>query len=162
MRISRSLVWSCRQALIIMPPSLRPRSPLSEGAVMSNAKVKPRDRVLKSLRFEEPDVCPYYIWIHPVMVPVLAKHYGDEGFQTTTLPLRNRSCRASRSRTPWRSLTRLSGRTVPLEFCTIDLSERNASRPIPSPAGRGEGEGPLIPSPLPLPEGGGTQRLGHW
>ena len=45
----------------------------------------PRDRVLASLRNEEPDLCPYYIWIHSKMVSALADHFGDESFQETQM-----------------------------------------------------------------------------
>ncbi len=36
--------------------------------------------VHQSLRFEQPEVCPYYIWVDPDMVPPLAEHYGAERF----------------------------------------------------------------------------------
>src|SRR5512140_3312934 len=36
----------------------------------------PRQRVLTALRFVEPDICPYYIWIDPAMLAPLAQYYG--------------------------------------------------------------------------------------
>ena len=45
----------------------------------------PRDRVLAALRFEESDLCPYYIWIHERMASELSKYYGDEDFQETLI-----------------------------------------------------------------------------
>ena len=41
--------------------------------------MKPRDVVYQTLRREQPDVCPYYIWIDPAMVGPLARHYGIAG-----------------------------------------------------------------------------------
>lgn len=38
--------------------------------------VLPRDRVLQALAFEESDICPYYVWIDPVMAGPLADWYG--------------------------------------------------------------------------------------
>lgn len=38
--------------------------------------VLPRDRVLHALRFEEPDRCPYYIWVDAEMMAPLGWHYG--------------------------------------------------------------------------------------
>ncbi len=42
--------------------------------------IKPRDVVYQTARFEEPEVCPYYIWVDKAMVPPLAAHYGPECF----------------------------------------------------------------------------------
>lgn len=39
-----------------------------------------RDIVYQTLLFEQPDVCPYYIWVDREMVPPLAEHYGAEQF----------------------------------------------------------------------------------
>ncbi|MBM4459561.1 MAG: hypothetical protein FJ011_17680 [Chloroflexi bacterium] len=36
----------------------------------------PRCRVLQALRFEQPDICPYYIWVDPEMMAPLARRYG--------------------------------------------------------------------------------------
>lgn len=47
---------------------------------MNSDRRKPRDVVFQTLRFEEPDVCPYYIWVDPAMVPPLARHYGPRRF----------------------------------------------------------------------------------
>ncbi len=38
--------------------------------------IQPRDRVLAALRFEESDICPYYIWVDPAMMEPLGRHYG--------------------------------------------------------------------------------------
>ena len=40
----------------------------------------PRDVVYQSMRFEQPDVCPYYIWIDKDMVGPLSEVYGPESF----------------------------------------------------------------------------------
>lgn len=45
-----------------------------------NKKLTPRDVVYQTLRFEQPEVCPYYIWVDKDMVPPLARHYGAEQF----------------------------------------------------------------------------------
>lgn len=42
-----------------------------------------RDRVYRSLAFEESDVCPYYIWIDAQMMEPLARHYEDDDFRDT-------------------------------------------------------------------------------
>ncbi len=42
----------------------------------SAAASLPRDRVLQALRFEQPDKCPYYIWVDKEMLAPLAQHYG--------------------------------------------------------------------------------------
>ena len=47
---------------------------------MMNKKPTPREVVYQTLRFEQPDVCPYYIWVDKDMVPPLARHYGAEQF----------------------------------------------------------------------------------
>ncbi len=39
-----------------------------------------RDAVLQTLRFEEPEICPYYIWIDRDMVGPLADHFGADQF----------------------------------------------------------------------------------
>jgi uroporphyrinogen decarboxylase len=36
----------------------------------------PRDRVLQALRFEQPNICPYYIWVDPEMMAPLGRYYG--------------------------------------------------------------------------------------
>jgi uroporphyrinogen decarboxylase len=46
-------------------------------------KILPRERVLTALRFEQPDICPYYIWIHEEMMGPLAQHYGVQDVKTT-------------------------------------------------------------------------------
>ena len=38
--------------------------------------ILPRERVLAALRFEESDMCPYYIWVDQAMMAPLAEHYG--------------------------------------------------------------------------------------
>ena len=45
-----------------------------------NKKATPRDVVYQALRFEQPEVCPYYIWVDKEMVPPLARHYGADQF----------------------------------------------------------------------------------
>ncbi len=45
-----------------------------------NASTSRRDAVFASLRFEQPEKCPYYVWIADEMVPLLANHYGAERF----------------------------------------------------------------------------------
>ena len=42
-----------------------------------------RDRVYRTLAFEEPEVCPYYVWIDRLMMEPLARHYGDAEFRDT-------------------------------------------------------------------------------
>ena len=42
--------------------------------------LKPRDVVYQAIRFEEPTPCPYYVWVHPEMVPPLAQRYGADQF----------------------------------------------------------------------------------
>jgi len=44
-----------------------------------------RQRVLRTLSFREPDLCPYYIWIDPEMEGPLARHYGDSDFRKTII-----------------------------------------------------------------------------
>lgn len=39
-----------------------------------------RDAVYASLRFEQPEHCPYYIWVDDQMVSSLASRYGEEQF----------------------------------------------------------------------------------
>lgn len=38
--------------------------------------VTPRDRVCTALKFKEPDICPYYIWIDSQMLEPISRHYG--------------------------------------------------------------------------------------
>jgi uroporphyrinogen decarboxylase len=45
----------------------------------------PRDRVLQTLRFEQPDKCPYYIWVDPEVAPVLSRHYGVADVKATVI-----------------------------------------------------------------------------
>ncbi|MAE67028.1 MAG: hypothetical protein CMJ18_22435 [Phycisphaeraceae bacterium] len=40
----------------------------------------PRDLILETLKFQQPPACPYYVWVHPEVVPALAEHYGAEQF----------------------------------------------------------------------------------
>ena len=40
----------------------------------------PRDIVCQSMKFEQPEVCPYYIWIDKDMVGPLSEIYGPENF----------------------------------------------------------------------------------
>ena len=42
----------------------------------ASRQLLPRDRVLTALRFEQPDFCPYYIWVDPEMMAPLASAYG--------------------------------------------------------------------------------------
>ncbi len=42
----------------------------------------PRDRVLSALRFQETDICPYYIWIDQAMLAPLARHYQVDDVKT--------------------------------------------------------------------------------
>jgi uroporphyrinogen decarboxylase len=44
------------------------------------SKTPLRDAVYASLRFEQQEPCPYYIWIDDKMVPLLAGRYGAENF----------------------------------------------------------------------------------
>jgi len=44
-----------------------------------------RQRVLESLSFREPDLCPYYVWIDPEMEKPIAEHYGDPDFRATVI-----------------------------------------------------------------------------
>ena len=41
---------------------------------------QPRDAVFQALRFEQPESCPYYIWVDAEMVGPLAEIYGPERF----------------------------------------------------------------------------------
>jgi uroporphyrinogen decarboxylase len=60
----------------------------------------PRERVLTALRFEQPDLCPYYIWVDPEMMAPLGKAYGvtdvkeavicDHQVMREIIPLRRR------------------------------------------------------------------------
>ncbi|HOW68963.1 MAG TPA: uroporphyrinogen decarboxylase family protein [Phycisphaerae bacterium] len=45
-----------------------------------NQKKTLREVVYQAIRFEETDVCPYYIWVDKEMVPELARHYGQDSF----------------------------------------------------------------------------------
>ena len=45
-----------------------------------NTSTRPRDIVFETLRFEPPEVCPYYVWVDSPMVSPLAEHYGVEKF----------------------------------------------------------------------------------
>jgi uroporphyrinogen decarboxylase len=47
--------------------------------------VLPRERVLAALRFEQPDICPYYIWIHEEMLEPLSQHYGVRDIKATVI-----------------------------------------------------------------------------
>ena len=40
----------------------------------------PREVVYQSMRFEQPETCPYYIWIDSEMVEPLSEIYGEENF----------------------------------------------------------------------------------
>ena len=42
--------------------------------------VNRREAVFASLRFEQQEPCPYYIWVDDKMVPPLAERYGAENF----------------------------------------------------------------------------------
>jgi len=42
--------------------------------------VWPKEVVYQSLRFEQPEICPYYIWVDDDMVEPLSKVYGAESF----------------------------------------------------------------------------------
>ncbi len=42
--------------------------------------MKPRDILFQSLQFQQPDICPYYIWIDDAMVAPLAEKYGEDQF----------------------------------------------------------------------------------
>ena len=58
---------------------------LAGGPVSKSAGPLPRDRVLKSLAFEQPDICPYYVWIDEAMAGPLAEHYGVEDVKDTVI-----------------------------------------------------------------------------
>jgi uroporphyrinogen decarboxylase len=45
----------------------------------------PRERVLAALRFEESDICPYYIWVDAAMMAPLAQHYGVDNVKKTVI-----------------------------------------------------------------------------
>lgn len=47
--------------------------------------VLPRDRVLAALRFEQTDLCPYYIWIDEAMLGPLAQHYGVDDVKASVV-----------------------------------------------------------------------------
>lgn len=47
-----------------------------EASLLHADGILPRDRVLKALHHEEPDLCPYYIWIHEDMLQPISAHYG--------------------------------------------------------------------------------------
>ncbi len=40
----------------------------------------PREVMLQTLGFQQPGVCPYYIWVDDAMVPPLAQKYGEDQF----------------------------------------------------------------------------------
>ena len=42
--------------------------------------IKMREAVFQSLQFQQPDVCPYYIWVSDAMAAPLAEKYGAEQF----------------------------------------------------------------------------------
>ena len=44
------------------------------------AEIQPRDVVVRAMQFEQPESCPYYIWVAPEMVGLLAEIYGPERF----------------------------------------------------------------------------------
>jgi len=50
-----------------------------------HASITPRERVLKALRFEQPDICPYYIWVHQDMMAPLAHYYGVDDVKATVI-----------------------------------------------------------------------------
>jgi uroporphyrinogen decarboxylase len=47
--------------------------------------VLPRDRVLAALRFQESDICPYYIWVDPAMMEPLGRYYGVDDVKATVI-----------------------------------------------------------------------------
>jgi uroporphyrinogen decarboxylase len=48
-------------------------------------KVLPRERVLTALRFEQSDICPYYIWIHEEMLGPLSQYYGVQDVKASVI-----------------------------------------------------------------------------
>lgn len=52
---------------------------------MNDKSTLPRERVLTALRFQQPDICPYYIWIHEDMIGPLSQHYGVEDIKATVI-----------------------------------------------------------------------------
>jgi len=48
--------------------------------ITPNTSGSPRDAVYRSLAGEEPEQCPYYIWVDDRMVPLLAERYGLDQF----------------------------------------------------------------------------------
>jgi len=77
---------------------------------------RPRDVVCQTLRFEQPEVCPYYVWVEKEMVPPLAAHYGAERF----IDHGDGTCTFDASYTAWRNILALpvaeSGDTFVDEF----------------------------------------------
>lgn len=45
----------------------------------------PRDRVLQALRFQEPDRCPYYIWVDQAMMAPLGRYYGVDDVKASVI-----------------------------------------------------------------------------
>jgi uroporphyrinogen decarboxylase len=45
---------------------------------MNHASINRREAVFASLRFEQQEPCPYYIWIDNQMAQLVAGHYGDD------------------------------------------------------------------------------------
>ncbi len=41
--------------------------------------------MLAALRFEQTDICPYYIWIHEDMLRPLSQQYGVEDVKATVI-----------------------------------------------------------------------------
>ncbi len=60
-------------------------SAVSAGAQTARTGTLPRERVLAALRFEESDICPYYIWVDAAMMAPLAQHYGVDDVKKTII-----------------------------------------------------------------------------
>ena len=50
--------------------------PTASRQPLARPRVLPKERVLTALGFEQPDICPYYIWVDPDMLAPLAQWYG--------------------------------------------------------------------------------------
>lgn len=71
-----------------MPRSEPTSMPAMHGAAAQKraaASILPRERVLAALRFEETDICPYYIWVDPAMLAPLAQYYGVDDVKASVI-----------------------------------------------------------------------------
>ncbi len=68
-----------------------------------NVQTARRDAVFQTLRFEQPEVCPYYVWVDKEMAPSLAAHYGPERF----IDHGDGTCTFDASYTAWHNIVAL-------------------------------------------------------